>query len=104
EQGVRIPLGAGFAGRVAAEGRARTIDVDVYPVWNPILRQKGIKAMLGVPLIVAGASLGVLHVGSLTAREFTREEVELLELVAQRVAIAIERARLHEETVQHRLD
>ncbi len=100
EQGVRIPLGAGFAGRVAAEGRARTIDVDHYPVWNPILRQKGIKSMLGVPLVVNGGSLGVLHVGSLTLREFTRDEVELLELVAQRVAIAIERARLHEETVQ----
>jgi len=100
EQGVRIPLGEGFAGRVAAEGQARAIDVDVYPVWNPILRQKGIKSMLGVPLIVAGASLGVLHVGSLTPREFTRDEFELLQLVAERVAIAIERARLHEETVQ----
>jgi signal transduction histidine kinase len=100
EQGVRIPLGAGFAGRVAAEGQARMIDVDVYPVWNPILRQKGIKAMLGVPLIVAGSSLGVLHVGSLTPREFTRDEIDLLQLVAQRVAIAIERTRLHEETVQ----
>ncbi len=100
EQGVRIPLGEGFAGRVAAEGKARAINVDEYPVWNPILREKGIKAMLGVPLIVAGASLGVLHVGSLTQREFTRDEFELLQLVAARVAIAIERARLHEETVQ----
>ena len=100
EQGIRIPLGEGFAGRVAAEGQARAIDVDDYPVWNPILRQKGIKSMLGVPLIVAGASLGVLHVGSLTLREFTRDEFELLQLVAERVAIAIERAKLHEETVQ----
>ena len=100
EVGVRIPLGAGFAGRVAAEGQPRAIDVDVYPVVNPILRQKKIKSMLGVPLLVRGASLGVLHVGSLTPREFTRDEVELLQLVAERVAIAIERARLHEETVQ----
>jgi signal transduction histidine kinase len=100
EQGVRVPLGEGFAGKVAAEGRPRVIDVEEYPVWNPILRQKGIKAMLGVPLIVGGNSLGVLHVGSLTPRRFTRDETELLELVAARVAIAIERARLHEETVQ----
>ena len=100
EQHVRIPLGAGFAGRVAAEGRSRQIDVEDFPIWNPILRQKGIKTMLGVPLIVAGEALGVLHVGSLTVREFTKDETELLELVAQRVAIAIERARLHEETVQ----
>jgi K+-sensing histidine kinase KdpD len=100
EQGVRIPLGAGFAGKVAAEGRPRVIDVDDYPVWNPILRQKGIKSMLGVPLVVSGQSLGVLHVGSLTLRTFTRDEIELLQLVSQRVALAIERARLHEETVQ----
>jgi signal transduction histidine kinase len=100
EQGVRIPLGAGFAGKVAAEGRPRVIDVDDYPVWNPILREKGIKSMLGVPLVVSGQSLGVLHVGSLTLRTFTRDEIELLQLVCQRVALAIERARLHEETVQ----
>jgi signal transduction histidine kinase len=100
EQGVRIPVGAGFAGRVAAEARPLVIDVDQYGVYNPILRQKGIKSMLGVPLIVRGVSLGVLHVGSLTPRMFTRDEVDLLQLVAERVAIAIERARLHEELVQ----
>ena len=100
EQGVRIPLGAGFAGRVAAEGRPMVIDVDEYEVYNPILRQKRIKSMLGVPLLVRGASLGVLHVGTLTPRQFTRDEVELLQLVCERVAIAIERARLHEDLVQ----
>jgi signal transduction histidine kinase len=100
EVGVRIPLGAGFAGRVAAEARPMVIDVDEYEVYNPILRQKRLKSMLGVPLIVRGISLGVLHVGSLEAREFTRDDVELLQLVAERVAISIERARLHEEVVQ----
>jgi signal transduction histidine kinase len=100
EVGVRIPLGAGFAGRVAAEARPLVIDVDQYRVYNPILRQKRLKSMLGVPLLVRGASLGVLHVGTLAPREFTRDEVELLQLVAERVAIAIERARLHEELVQ----
>jgi signal transduction histidine kinase len=100
EVGVRIPLGAGFAGRVAAEARPMVIDVDEYHVFNPILRQKQIKSMLGVPLLVRGAALGVLHVGTLTVREFTRADVEMLQLVAERVAIAIERARLHEELIQ----
>jgi signal transduction histidine kinase len=100
EQGVRIPLGAGFAGRVAAEGRPMVIDVDAYQVFNPILRDKGIKSMLGVPLLVRGCGLGVLHVGTLTPRRFTRAEVDLLQLVAERVALAIERARVHEEIVQ----
>jgi signal transduction histidine kinase len=100
EIGVRIPLGAGFAGRIAAEARPLAIDVDEYQVYNPILRQKKIKSMLGVPLLVRGFALGVLHVGSLTPREFTADETDLLQLVSERVAIAIERARLHEETVQ----
>jgi signal transduction histidine kinase len=100
EQGVRIPLGAGFAGRVAAEARPMVIDVDTYEIYNPILRQKGIKSMLGVPLLVQGSALGVLHVGTLTPRRFTRAEVDLLQLVAERVALAIERARLHEELIQ----
>src|SRR5919205_429624 len=46
------------------------------------------------------SALGVLHVGTLTPRGFTRAEVDLLQLVAERVALAIERARLHEELVQ----
>ena len=100
EVGVRIPVGAGFAGRVADEARPMVIDVDEYPVYNPILRQKHLKSMVGVPLLVGGESLGVLHVGTLTARKFTQDEVELLQLVAERVAIAIERAQLHEELIQ----
>jgi signal transduction histidine kinase len=100
EVGVRIPVGAGFAGRVADEARPMVIDVDEYPVYNPILRRKRIKCMVGVPLLVRGASLGVLHVGSLTQRRFTADEVDLLQLVAERVAIAVERAQLHEELIQ----
>src|SRR5215510_8950514 len=53
EQGVRIPLGKGFAGRVAAERRPVILDdVDRADVFNPILREKGIKSLLGVPLLV----------------------------------------------------
>ena len=64
EQGVRIPVGRGFAGRVAA-GRAPVIldDVDHADVLNPILREKGIKSLLGVPLLVRDEVIGVLHVG-----------------------------------------
>ncbi len=100
EVGVRIPIGSGFAGRVAQEARPMVIDVDEYPVYNPILRQKRLKTMVGVPLLVRGVSLGVLHVGTLTPRRFTQDEVELLQIVSERVAIAIERAQLHEDLIQ----
>jgi signal transduction histidine kinase len=100
EQGVRIPVGRGFAGRVAAERRPVILDdVDQADVVNPILRQKGIKSMLGVPLLVHGETIGVLHVGTLTPRKFDVEDVELLTFAGDRAAIAIERARLYEEVV-----
>jgi signal transduction histidine kinase len=101
EQGVRIPVGKGFAGRVAAT-RAPVFlpDVDQANVWNPILREKRIKSLLGVPLIARNSVIGVLHVGSLTPRVFDREDTELLQLVAERAALAIERARVHQELVE----
>jgi signal transduction histidine kinase len=100
EQGVRIPVGRGFAGRVAADRRPVVLDdVDHADVLNPILRQKGIKSLCGVPLLAGDDVIGVLHVGVLRHRRFTRDDVELLQLVAGRVALAIERAQLHEQTV-----
>jgi signal transduction histidine kinase len=102
ERGVRIPVGKGFAGRIAARRRPVVLDdVDHADVLNPILREKGIKSMAGVPLIAHdNLLLGVVHVGTLTPREFTRSDVELLEVVAQRVAVAIERSLAHEQVLR----
>ena len=101
EVGVRIPLGGGFAGTVAAERRPVILpNLDYAHVLNPILRQKGIRSMLGVPLIVRNEVIGVLHVGTLHLHDFQDEDVELLQLVAERAAVAIEKARVHEEMVR----
>src|SRR5919204_1006619 len=49
-QGVRIPLGKGFAGRIAAEKRPVIVQrVDHTRVLNPILLERGIQSLLGVP-------------------------------------------------------
>src|SRR4051812_49157404 len=97
ERGVRIPIGRGFAGRIAA-GRVpiHILDVDHAELLNPILREKRIRSMLGVPLIAEGALMGVLHVGSLTTRPFSNEDAVLLQLAAARAAPAIERAKLYD--------
>ena len=98
EQGVRVPVGRGFAGRVAAERRPIFIpDVAAADIYNPILRQKGLHSLLGVPLLVEGRVLGVLHVGTLTFREFTADDSELLQVAADRAALAIDRAILFEQ-------
>jgi phosphoserine phosphatase RsbU/P len=90
-QGVRIPVGRGFAGRIAAEQRPVILDrVDHTTVLNPILYAKGIKSLMGVPLVAGGRVLGVMHVGSLTPRQFTAEDTQLLQLAADRAAAAVQ--------------
>jgi PAS domain S-box-containing protein len=97
EAGVRIPVGRGFAGRVASTRRPVFIpDVKRAELVNPLLVQKGLESLLGVPLLVEGRLLGVLHVGSLQPRVFTDDDERTLQLLADRVALAIEQSRLYE--------
>jgi anti-sigma regulatory factor (Ser/Thr protein kinase)/putative methionine-R-sulfoxide reductase with GAF domain len=90
ERGVRIPVGAGFAGRIAATRRpVRILRLAEAEVVNPVLREKGLQSLLGVPLLVEGRVLGVLHVGTLHERAFDDEDVELLQRAGDRAALAI---------------
>jgi phosphoserine phosphatase RsbU/P len=93
-QGVRIPVGIGFAGRVAAERRPVILShVDNSTVINPILVDHGVRSLLGVPLLAAGSLLGVLHVGSLGSRVFSADDARLLQLAADRAAVAVQSLR-----------
>ena len=101
EQGVRIPVGGGFAGKIAATRRPVILPVvDHDHVLNPILLDKGLRSMLGVPLMAYDHVVGVMHVGTLRPHEFVQDDVELLQLVAERAALAIEKARVHQEMVR----
>lgn len=97
-QGVRIPVGRGFAGRIAAERRPVILDrVDHGTVLNPLLLAKGIRSLVGVPLLVHGGVLGVLHVGTLRDRVFTADDAALLQLAADRAAAAVQSLRARED-------
>ena len=97
-QGVRVPVGRGFAGRVALTQAPLQID-NVGPdgVVNPILWRRGLQSMLGVPLMVHGRLLGVLHVGSLQRRAFTDDDVAKLESAGDRLAAAVAAQQATEE-------
>jgi len=85
-----VPVGMGFAGQVAARRQPMVLDkVDATTVVNPLLWMKRIQTLLGVPMLVGGDELlGVLHVGSLQPRQFSDQDNELLQLVADRLALA----------------
>ena len=73
--------------------------VDHTNVLNPILRQRGIQSLLGVPLLSSGEVTGVLHVGTLGDRRFTDDDVRLLQIVADRVGFAVQSRRVAIEDV-----
>ncbi|HEY4021504.1 MAG TPA: SpoIIE family protein phosphatase [Pseudonocardiaceae bacterium] len=88
-QGVRIPFGRGFAGTVAATRKPVVIDhVDTTTVLNPLLWEKGLHSLLGVPMLAGGRLMGVLHVGSRESRLFGDIDVSLLQVAADRLALA----------------
>jgi GAF domain-containing protein/anti-sigma regulatory factor (Ser/Thr protein kinase) len=61
----------------------------------------GIESQLAVPLLVEDRLLGVLHVGAREERVFSGDDVALLELAAERLAVALDHSRLyaHEHAV-----
>jgi serine phosphatase RsbU (regulator of sigma subunit) len=88
-RGIRIPVGRGFAGRIARDKQPAILDnVTAADVVNPILLDKGIRALLGVPMFAGGKVIGVLHVGSLSPRRFTDDDVQLVQLAAERASLA----------------
>jgi len=89
---VRVPVGTGFAGRIAKrKGPVVLNRVDSTTVANPLLWEKGIRKMLGVPLLNGEDVIGVLHVGRFDDRPFTDNDAELLQVAAERVAGATKR-------------
>ncbi len=107
--GTILPAGAGVAGRAVLEGRpvwSRDLLSDPALPLDASVRQaleaSGNRAFLSTPLRVKGQIIGTLTIRDREVRDFAPTEVELLEAVADQAALALENARLHEETEQRR--
>ena len=93
---VTVPVGKGFAGRIAASRKPTIVeDVSQAEIESPFLREK-VRSLIGAPLMVEDRVTGVLHVGTVKKRQFSGDDVRLLQLVADRAASAIERKRAEE--------
>ncbi len=91
---VRIKPGRGVIGQSALQRKSLLIEdvtkSEYYVEVNPNVRSE-----LAVPLIVKNKVIGVLDLESEIQGFFTKEHQRLLELVASRMSIAIENARLY---------
>ncbi|MQA24587.1 MAG: GAF domain-containing protein, partial [Micromonosporaceae bacterium] len=104
-QQLRLPLGGGLGGLVAESGTpyvtADYLADDRFKHLDEIDKaviEEGLVAILGVPMRLGTRVIGVLFAANRSARPFAREEVALLCSLANHAAVAIDTARLLEET------
>lgn len=73
-------------------------DSDQASESEQLLRRHGIESALAVPLVAPSGAIGVLVVGSKERRDFHEAEVDMVRTFSTQAAIALENARLAEET------
>lgn len=105
-RGVSPDLGRDFyrsiadrlAGRLALSRRPVTLERnETSGALESLLASADMQSVLGLPLILDRQLLGVLYVGTRTRRPFSEDDAALLQLVGDRVALAVDRARLFEQ-------
>ena len=98
-----IPYGQGLAGRIF-ESRAPEYVVDAQgdPRWlnRRLLTELGLHAFAGVPLVAGDRALGVLAILFAEQRQFTPEDKELMALLADHAALALQNAQLYQRAQQ----
>ncbi len=95
-ENLRIPLGQGITGSAAAAGHAvRASDTSKDPRYINAI--DSVRSELAVPLMLSGKCIGVLDIQSRHLDYFTRDQQNILTLLASRLAVAIENARLFEK-------
>ncbi|URN18513.1 helix-turn-helix domain-containing protein [Streptomyces sudanensis] len=104
-QQLRLGMGEGLGGLVAQTARpyaSRDYRTDRrYRHTGPIddgVAEEGLRGILGVPLRVGKEVIGVLFAGNRFPRDFTPDAIALLGSLADHAAVAIDSARLLEET------
>ena len=92
-----VPVATSPIGPIVREKRPLMFDppVDGSSYWSASLGMD-VRAGMGVPLLVEGKIIGVVFVTTIDDRKFSERDLQLLNVVADRAAPAIERARLTE--------
>ncbi|WP_069817570.1 SpoIIE family protein phosphatase [Streptomyces sp. TP-A0874] len=92
----RVPVEAGSGRYGSARMPAVHEDLTAVPGAVPLLSGTGMRSVVTVPLKVEGRLTGSLGVAAESAGRYTNEEALRLQFAADRIALAVERARLTE--------
>lgn len=95
----RIKVGEGITG-IAAESREAVMVNDVSLDSRYIAKVPNVCSELAVPLIVKNKVIGVINIDAEERDFFQEEHKRLLTLIASRMAVGIENARLHTRTTR----
>ena len=91
---IRVKVGEGVTGRAVQERRAILVD-DVSEETEYIEAVARVRSELAVPLITKNKVIGVIDLEARERAYFKEEHARLLTLVASRIAISVENARLY---------
>lgn len=97
----KLKVGESLSGWIAARGEpliVQDITLDGRNVHAYVAKKYGLKSFLGVPLKIRDKVIGVLGMCTDQIRHFSQEEIQLVSSFANQAAIAIENARLYEES------
>jgi PAS domain S-box-containing protein len=97
-RGVRVRIGEGYAGRIAAERRPRFLEGEQIQAEavSPVLKARKLRALYGVPLQSDGQLVGVAHIGSTTTSTLSEQDRWLFESMCARATAAISHHLLQE--------
>ncbi len=104
---VRFPRGTGMVGLATRDRRAvatPNLLTDARVILPPDVRERiepaSYRAILAIPLLVKDTVIGALAVGDREGKSFDEEEIKLAQAFADQSALALDNARLYEETSQ----
>ncbi|MFC1809166.1 GAF domain-containing protein [Candidatus Omnitrophota bacterium] len=100
-----VKLSQSLSGEVIRNEKPRAVyDVtkEEKYMYRDLARKEGLNSMLIVPMIVKDKAIGVVNVYTTTLHEFTKEEINALQIIAHQAAVAIENTRLMDEALKVR--
>jgi two-component sensor histidine kinase len=94
-----LQVGEGMTGYAVAKNQpvySANAHTDPHFKWVDEAEEMGFKSLLAVPLVIENQPLGALNIQTVTAREFTAGEVEMLSFIGDLAAGALAKAQLYD--------